>query len=212
MEKSLVTSGGCGERRKDVARYALPFGAAIVAILFVVVLVYPIMKLSPHDVPAAVLSLDDGAEVEGERVDAGAELVDRLTGADGEDEAIGGDVLAWTVFESREELDGAMESGEYYLAPVVPEDFSECMMARQGREKLGTALVDRLPELADGTASLASGASQLAEGASNHRSRGHRRRGAEQPDRRAQPWCAKAQGKPDGRRHKGGLRASRRAG
>lgn len=157
------TGAGAGTSRNGAARYALPFVAAVAAILFVVVLVYPIMKLSPHDVPAAVLTLDAGAEVDGERVDAGAELVDRLTGADGEGEGIGGDVLAWTVLGSREELDAAMESGEYYLALVVPEDFSERMAAQQGREQLGAALVERLPELADGAAALASGAQALAD-------------------------------------------------
>lgn len=126
---------------RSAKNFAAPFLAAIVGIMFVVILVYPIMKLSPHNIPVAITSADEGYEMAGQTTMAGDQFVDQLTSDDG-DSALAGDMLDWTVFDSESELDKAMDAGDYYLAIVIPSDFSERMVTSKVKEATGATLED----------------------------------------------------------------------
>lgn len=146
---------------KSVAQWIAPVAAAVMAVLIGTVLLLPMMKMNPREIPVAVLSLDKGVTVSGEQINAGEALTDALIDSQGEEDS---PLVSWTVMDSQEDLDAAMLEGDYYAAIVIPADFSESQAAIAGREALGSALVDKLPELSDGASSLAEGAGALHDG------------------------------------------------
>lgn len=68
-----------------------------------------------HDLPAAIVNEDNGTEWEGEEVHAGEDLVTRL---------LKDDNLDWHVVD-RDEMERGLEGNQYYLAVVIPKDFSK---------------------------------------------------------------------------------------
>lgn len=135
------------------------------------------LKMEPRNVPVGILSLDRGAEVAEQQVNAGQTLVDNLTGT-GERTAadstlalaipggegteggvvssgyVSSDAVEWLVATSEEELDQMLESSECYATLTVPAGFSEHLVATEAREQLGSALVKKLPELGQGACSV----------------------------------------------------------
>ena len=76
---------------------------------------------SPYDLTpnlkVAVTSLDEGAEVEGIKVNVGDEIVDALKA---------NDAIGWQ-FVSYDEGQAGVNSGEYYAALVIPKEFTETL-------------------------------------------------------------------------------------
>lgn len=76
---------------------------------------------SPYDLTSnlkvAVTSLDEGAEVEGVKVNVGDEIVDALKA---------NDAIGWQ-FVSYDEGQAGVNSGEYYAALVIPKEFTETL-------------------------------------------------------------------------------------
>lgn len=197
---------GAAAKGKGRAKYVVPVLASCLGLLVAALLMMPMLKMEPRNVPVAILSLDEGVAVDGIYVNAGDLLLENLTGEDAADEGqaddgqgdgqdddqelpeglslfgtaadegeddesssgsgyVSSDAVAWMVAESQEELDELFSSGECYAALTVPAGFSKYIVANAGRTALGSQLVERLPELADGAAALESGASALATGA-----------------------------------------------
>lgn len=97
--------------RKAKAKYAVPIAVTCVALLMGTLLMFPMLKMEPRDVPVALLSLDRGVEAGGQYVNVGDMVIGELTGepvdggdwsddSDGADGADGGD-----------ETDGAEDIG-----------------------------------------------------------------------------------------------------
>ncbi|MNB74656.1 Chromosome partition protein Smc [compost metagenome] len=68
-----------------------------------------------NELPVAVVNEDKGAEYEGSKLTAGADLVEELKKTDG---------FQWN-FVSREAAEAGLKDNTYYMAVLVPEDFSE---------------------------------------------------------------------------------------
>lgn len=98
-------------------RWLLPLIALIVAGFVMAMTVYPMVTAEPRDLPLGVLSLDEGAETPQGAVNVGDQIIEKMTGA-GE----GG--VSWTRYESRAELDAALDAHELYAAVVVPEGYT----------------------------------------------------------------------------------------
>lgn len=174
-------SEGARSIAKSPLRYAAPAVIALVAVAFALLLVYPLMTLSPHGIPVAVCSLDEGVTVGDERINAGDELVERLQSLDSDDVAsgedgaelegsggfssMGEDGVEWTVFDSEEDMQRGLDNAEFYAAITIPEDFSARMAYSRGYAAIGAQLADALPGLAGGASALSSGAGTLASGA-----------------------------------------------
>lgn len=77
-----------GPRKGGVARWALPFGAACLGLAMAALLMMPMLKMSPQNVPVALLSLDQGVTVGDAHLNAGELMVEKLTGqaADADEE------------------------------------------------------------------------------------------------------------------------------
>lgn len=119
-------------------KYAVPFGMVCGFLLLMSLLMYPMLRSEPANVPFAILSLDQGAETAAGTVNAGDALVDKVSGSQAPQDADGEDAdgstespIAWTVFTSQSEFDEAMENSEFYGGIVIPEDFTQTQVAAQ---------------------------------------------------------------------------------
>ena len=77
----------------------------------------PYARLS--EMPVAVVNLDTGSSLDGEKVNYGQDVVDNLKGDS---------QLGWR-FVTNEEADKGLEGDEYYAKFVIPEDFSKSVLA-----------------------------------------------------------------------------------
>ena len=114
-------------------KYVVPLAIGIVVACVMSLMFYPMANMEMKGLPFAVLSLDEGVETPQGAVNAGDTIVENITSAteteDGEESPI-----AWTQVGSQEELDEALENGEFYGALVVPADFSEKQVAAKQAE------------------------------------------------------------------------------
>lgn len=110
-------------------KYALPAVAVVLVGCLMALMFTPMLKMTPHELPFAVLSLDEGAQTPDGEVNAGAQMVEQLTGqVPGEGETA---PIVWHEVSSRAELDATLEDNEYYGAVTVPADFTRGQAAAQ---------------------------------------------------------------------------------
>jgi hypothetical protein len=110
-------------------KYALPVVAVVLVGCLMALMFTPMLKMSPHELPFAVLSLDEGAQTPDGEVNAGAQKVEQLTGqVPGEGETA---PIVWHEVSSQTELDAALEDNEYYGAVTIPADFTQGQSAAQ---------------------------------------------------------------------------------
>jgi YhgE/Pip-like protein len=83
---------------------------------------------SPPEIPIALVNEDQGAEMNDQPVALGEEVADGITSPD----SPAPDFVQWTRLEDREEADKGLESGEYYAAIVIPEDYSQGLVSMSG--------------------------------------------------------------------------------
>lgn len=113
-------------------KYAVPLVVAIVIACVMSFMFYPMAHMEMKGLPFAVLSLDEGAETPQGTVNAGSSIVKNMMSAT---EGAGDDSpIAWVEVSSREELDAALEKGEYYGAMIVPDDFTEKQLVTKQAE------------------------------------------------------------------------------
>ena len=101
-------------------KYALPALIVVVVGCVLALMFTPMVKMSPKNLPFAVLSLDEGFTTPQGEVNAGEKVVESLVNADAEDAPI-----AWEVVDSQQELDDALENNEYFGALTIPADFTQ---------------------------------------------------------------------------------------
>lgn len=170
------------------ARYLTPLLASCVGLLLATLLMCPMLLMEPRDVPVAILSLDEGATLDGESINAGDIIVGELTGNPVEDlpdidglddlDLMGGDdndsptgyvssdAVHWLIADSADQFQQMLDDGECYAAMTIPKDFSRAIVASAGRAALGAQLVEKLPDLAEGATALSDGAATLEEAVS----------------------------------------------
>lgn len=83
---------------------------------------------SPPVIPIAVVNEDAGAEMNGQPVNLGEEVEGRITSPDSPAPSF----VQWSTISGREEARKGLESGEYYAAIVVPEDYSQRLASISG--------------------------------------------------------------------------------
>lgn len=106
----------------EAKRLLLPLIALIVAGFVMAMTVYPMVTAEPRNLPLGVLSLDEGAETPHGFVNAGDQIIEKMAGATGEG------AVSWTRYESRAELDAALDAHELYAAVVVPEGYTAAQL------------------------------------------------------------------------------------
>lgn len=104
-------------------KWLAPLGVLCAFLALWSFMMYPMLNGTPEHVPYAVVNLDEGASSSGVTVNAGDQIVDKLTaganaGSDAESP------IDWTVFDSKAKLDKAMDGNDYYGAIVIPKDFT----------------------------------------------------------------------------------------
>lgn len=109
-------------RRKPltyVGLIAVPLVVALFGLLYVNVFMDPYEKMK--ELPVAVVNLDNGALVDGEPKNYGEELVTSI---------LENDSALWTP-EGPSLVEQGLENSDYYMAVVIPSDFSERIAAGQ---------------------------------------------------------------------------------
>lgn len=107
------------------ARWVAPFAVLIAALGLGSLLMAPMVAMDPRDLPVAVVDLDEGADVAGTRVDAGAQLVATVVQGDADG------LIAWTTLPDEPAATRALEDNDVYAVLVVPADFSASQVAAQ---------------------------------------------------------------------------------
>ena len=101
------------------AAIVIPVIIALFGLLYVATFHDPLGAM--EELPVAVINLDEGCTVEGEQKNYGAQMMDSIL----EDESAG-----W-VEEDPALVDEGLSNSDYYLAVIIPEDFSERISAGQ---------------------------------------------------------------------------------
>ena len=83
---------------------------------------------SPPEIPIAVLNEDAGAEINGQPINLGEEVEGRITSPDSPAPSF----VQWAKVAGPEETRKGLNSGEYYAAIVVPEDYSQRLAGLSG--------------------------------------------------------------------------------
>ncbi len=103
-------------------RFALPTLAALLLACILSLVFYPMTHMEARDLPFAILNLDEGATTPAGEVNAGQQMAENLVAAPNS-------AIEWTVVESQDELDAAMENNEYYGAVVIPQGFTAAQLS-----------------------------------------------------------------------------------
>lgn len=104
------------------ALIAIPLIVACFALLYFATFMDPYERI--RELPIAVINQDAGATLNGEERNLGDELVESITNNDD---------AKWTI-EDESLLDRGLENTDYYLAIVIPDDFSEHVAAGETKE------------------------------------------------------------------------------
>lgn len=121
----LKDSFGTAMRRPltYIALVAVPIIVCVFGFLYATTYSDPYERM--RSLPVAVVNLDEGAVVDGERVNYGADMVDKI---------LENDSVLWTEEgPGVASAEGVSDSG-YYMAVVIPEDFSERIAAGKASE------------------------------------------------------------------------------
>ncbi|MBT1167050.1 DUF3533 domain-containing protein [Bifidobacterium simiarum] len=130
----------------------MPLAVIVGVSCLMALMFYPMMNASVRELPVAVLSLDEGATVQGKAMNVGDTMVEKLTSgeapSDGTDTADDSDgdadadsPMVWHEVKSQSELDRGLADHDYYAAIVIPEDFTAKQVAKQQ-----TAMKERITE------------------------------------------------------------------
>ena len=105
-------------------KYALPALVVILVGCVMALMFYPILHMSPKELPFAVLSLDKGATTPQGEVNAGTMMSDKLVNAEAPADGTTAPI-AWHLVETQQELDEAIANNEYFGALTIPADFTQ---------------------------------------------------------------------------------------
>ena len=120
------------------ARFVLPALVVILVGCVMSLMFYPMIAMSPKELPFAVLNLDEGATTPQGDVNAGEKMVQGLlesSADEGEDAPI-----AWEIVDSQDELDEVLADNEYYGALTIPVDFAQSQAAAQAGQGEASAV------------------------------------------------------------------------
>ena len=98
---------------------------------------------SPPAIPIALVVEDQGAEINGQPVVLGQEVAGRITSPDSPAPGF----VRWTKLDDLDQATNGLESGEYYAAIVIPEDYSQRLASLSGPpEGAPTSVQPPVPE------------------------------------------------------------------
>ena len=106
-------------------KWAIPLLGAVGGLFLGLVVTYPMLSMEVKDIPVAIVSLDESATTPLGEKNIGAEVVEKMTGADNK-------AIDWRKAGSEAELNENMDAGKYYAALIVPEDFTRANMSGEG--------------------------------------------------------------------------------
>lgn len=141
--------------------YVAPLALGLAVFCVLGLAMAPMLNAAPHDVPLAIVNLDEGATLpSGEELRAGEMVVENIVAASQNETSDKESPLAWSELSDEAELDSALEEGLYYGAIVIPSDFTESQIS--GQMASADALQTGLAELMAAQATAVSTGAQAA--------------------------------------------------
>lgn len=107
----------------NIKNMVLPIVVSIFAILVALLMTVPIIKSEPKDIPLAVISLDQGIKTPAGEVNAGSQLVEKLT------DSTADSPFTWKQYSSLAETEAAVKDGDVYGSLVVPANYTASVAA-----------------------------------------------------------------------------------
>ena len=105
-------------------RWGVPLLVAIVALCAGAMLMAPMARMDPRDIPVAVVNLDQGTVSPLGPINAGHDVVDSLLA-----QAEGGGAMRITVLEDERAAMEGLDDNDFYALVMVPVDFSTSALA-----------------------------------------------------------------------------------
>src|SRR4051794_31830802 len=136
---------------KQLFKSKLVWGAVVVSILmaFLTGFSYLGAFLDPtdntHDMPIAVVNLDQGLNTGGQTVNYGQQVAATLLAPHATD------TIKWTALTSREEADSSLKDNKYYAALVIPANYSASLASIATLTGTSPATIEILTNQAAGT-------------------------------------------------------------
>lgn len=122
-------------------KYAFPVLIVVLIGCVMALMFYPMINMSPKELPFAVVSLDEGATTPQGEVNAGKLMVDKLVNAptpEGSDAA----PIKWEQFDSQAAIDEAFANNKLFGALTIPADFTQGqMLAKTGKSEAPSVAV-----------------------------------------------------------------------
>jgi hypothetical protein len=131
-------------------RYAIPAIVFVLIACVMILVIYPMVKATPKELPFGLLSLDQTATTPQGELNLGGEIVTAIQDAAeagvAEDET---PAVKWIEYSSQADLDAALADQDIYAAIVVPEDFTASRVDAQtaAAQAQGQVLAEQLPGL-----------------------------------------------------------------
>lgn len=136
---------------KQKKGFVTPVIAIIVILTLLTFMIYPILVMEPRNVPVAIISLDQGGEIPGGKINIGELVIDKMT-----EETSDEGVIDIKQYNNLDKLIDAMENNKYYAAIIIPENFTD----------IQTEMLVGLGNMNEGVSNLKDGTDQLSEGIS----------------------------------------------
>ncbi|MDR1068141.1 MAG: ABC transporter permease, partial [Clostridiales Family XIII bacterium] len=118
-------------------KFFVPIVPAILIFCLISLIAYPMMKMTPKDLPFAIVSLDEGQTTSQGDINLGNQIVSGVTTAVTEESPI-----IWDKVDSEQAVHEALDNNEYYGALVIPSDYTKQQIAAQSAD---ADLIDGLP-------------------------------------------------------------------
>jgi YhgE/Pip-like protein len=97
--------------------------AIIVLLIILATAFYPAYNPSPKSLPIAIVNHDEGNNMQGQNVNVGKNLEDKLTDSDS-------DKIKWVSVDSEKEARKGLKEQKYFGVAVIEQDFSKNALSK----------------------------------------------------------------------------------
>ncbi|MCJ1805057.1 YhgE/Pip domain-containing protein [Staphylococcus warneri] len=107
---------------KSKLLWLTPIAIILILMIFAIAF-YPAFNPKPKDMPIAIVNHDEGTSIQGEKMNIGDKLEDKLLDSDSK-------AIKWVKVDSEKDAKQGMEDEKYYGAAIFEKDFSKHAMSK----------------------------------------------------------------------------------
>ena len=106
-------------------KYLLPIAGLLLALLLVLLLVFPMLSMKSKDIPVGIISLDEGVTTPSGVMNVGDKLLEGMVKNSNK-------VLNIKKVKSLKDLDNDLDKGKFYATIIIPKDYSVKSISGEG--------------------------------------------------------------------------------